>query len=604
MRIMSAVAAAVLATFLGLAAAGCGSGSDSSASSSTGTSTTSGASSAGSYGAASKGSDPKKGGTITVLSAGDVDHIDPGQAYYSFSYEITYATQRPLLAYKPNSVNAVPDLASAMPKVSKDGKTVTVHIRKGVRFSPPVNREVTSSDVKYAIERGFATSVAGGYVNAYFGDLVGAPAKTTSKVPSISGIETPNPTTIVFKLKQPLGVFVGALGMPLTAPVPAEYARKYDDKTLSDYGLHQVATGPYMIKNTASGNINGVGYQPGKLIELVRNPNWNASTSWRPAYADKILFKEGFQDPTVMTRQILSGSADVNGDTPPTPAELRSIQSNKAQRSQLVFTPTGGSRYIALNTRKAPFDKVDVRKAVAFVLDRNALRLTRGGPIDGRIATHFIDPSFGNKGFVQSGGFGFDPFPSPDFSGNVAKAKSLMRAAGYPSGKYTGKQLTMVADNTPPGSNTAQVVAADLAKIGLRVKTISVTHSTMYTRFCNVPKNEPNVCPNVGWLPDFHEPQAILNVTFNGQSITSVNNSNWPLLDIPSLNKQMNQAKRVISPSQRYADWGRIDKEVTKTAGAIPWLWEDFPTLFSSHVTPAAELWNGGSPDVTFMAVK
>ena len=55
------------------------------------------------------------GGTITVLSAGDVDHIDPGQAYYSFSYEIAYATQRPLLAYKPNSINAIPDLASAMP---------------------------------------------------------------------------------------------------------------------------------------------------------------------------------------------------------------------------------------------------------------------------------------------------------------------------------------------------------------------------------------------------------------------------------------------------------------------------------------------------------
>ena len=75
----------------------------------------------------------------------------------------------------------------------------------------------------------------------------------------------------------------------------------------------------------------------------------------------------------------------------------------------------------------------------------------------------------------------------------------------------------MVADSTPPGSNTAQVVAADLAKIGFKVKTISVTHSAMYTRFCNVPKNEPNVCPNVGWLPDFHDPQTILDVTFNGK---------------------------------------------------------------------------------------
>jgi len=546
----------------------------------------------------------KRGGTITVLSAGDVDHIDPGEAYYSFTYEITYATQRTLLAYKPGSVNAVPDLAASMPKVSPDGRVLTVHIRKGVRFSPPVNRAVTSADVKYAIERGFDTSVANGYVGAYFGDLVGAPTSPTHRVPNISGIETPNATTIVFRLRHPSGVFVGALGMPITAPVPASYARPFDAETVSTYGLHQVATGPYMIKNNASGSINGIGYQPNKLIELVRNPNWNAKTSWRPANADEILFKEGFQDPTVMTRQILSGSADVNGDTPPPPAELRSLLSNSADKKQLVFTPTGGSRYIALNTRKAPFNKLAVREAVAYVLDRNAMRLTRGGPIDGRIATHFIDPSFKDKGFDQAGGLAFNPFPSANFNGNVAKAKQLMKKAGYKSGLYTGPQVTMVADNTPPGSNTAEVVAADMAKIGFKVKTISVTHTTMYTRFCNVPKSEPNICPNVGWLPDFHEPQTVLDVTFNGKNITSSNNSNWPLLNNPSINRAMDRAERIVNPSARYAAWGRIDQMVTRTAVAIPWLWEQYPTLFSSRVTPSTELWNGGSPDVTFMAVK
>jgi peptide/nickel transport system substrate-binding protein len=544
-----------------------------------------------------------KGGTITVLSAGDVDHIDPGQAYYSFSYEITYATQRPLLAYKPNSLSAVPDLAASMPQVSKDGKTVTVHIRHGVRFSPPVDREVTSADVKYAIERGFATSVANGYVGAYFGDLVGAPASGTKTVPNISGIQTPDRYTIVFKLRHPSGVFVDALGLPDTAPVPRAYAQKYDSQTLSTYGMHQVATGPYMIKNNAAGDINGVGYKPNQLIELVRNPNWNAKTSWRPAYADEILFKEGFQDPTVMTHTILSGAADVNGDSPPPPAELKSILANPSRKKNLVFTPTGGSRYIALDTRKAPFDKLAVREAVAYVLDRNAMRLTRGGAIDGKIATHFIDPGFADHGFTQAGGLAFNPFPSAGFEGNVAKAKALMRSAGYANGMYAGPQVTMVADNSPPGSNTAQVVAADMAKIGFSVKTISVTHSTMYTRFCNVPKSEPNICPNVGWLPDFHEPQTVLDVTFNGKHITPVNNSNWPLLNDPKINAEMTHAEQILNPSARWAAWGKIDQQVTKTAAAIPWEWENFPTLFSSRVTPSTERWNGGAPDVTFMSV-
>jgi peptide/nickel transport system substrate-binding protein len=553
---------------------------------------------------AGNGTSANRGGTITVLSAGDVDHIDPGAAYYSYSYEITYATQRPLLAYKPTSVRAVPDLAAAMPKVSNGGKTVTVRIRDGVRFSPPVNREVRSADVKYAIERGFTASVANGYAGAYFDDIVGAPATGTKSVPNIKGIQTPGRYTLVFKLKHPSGVFIDALAQPLTAPVPAQYARRFDAQTVSSYGMHQVATGPYMIKNNAAGSINGVGYKPGQLIELVRNPNWSRKTSWRPAYADKILFKQGFQDSTVLTRTILSGGADVNGDTPPPPAELRSILASSSQRKQLHFTPTGGSRYVALNTSKPPFNKLAVREAVAYALDRNAMRLTRGGSIDGRIATHFIDPGFGSDGFTQAGGYSFNPFPSAGFQGNVAKAKELLRKAGYPNGMYNGPQLTMVADSTPPGSNTAQVVADNLEKIGIGVKTISVTHSAMYTRFCNVPKNEPNICPNVGWLPDFHDPQTVLDVTFNGNRIVPVNNSNWPLLKSRSLDQSRGRAALLLQQKQRASAWGKIDQQVTRTAAAVPWLWENWPTLFSSRVTPSTELWNQGSPDVTFMAVK
>lgn len=579
------------AAALALVAAGCGGGSKSSNS----------AGSSGVAGANHTMSQGKKGGTITVLSNGDVDHIDPGQAYYQFTYAISYVTQRPLLAYKPNSVDPVPDLAASTPTVSKDGKTVTVHIRPDVKFSPPVNRLVTSADVKYAIERGFAASVANGYASAYFGVIVGAPTKPPATPPNISGIATPNKTTIVFHLSKPSGVFVGALQEPLTAPVPADYARKFDDKNPSTYGNHQVATGPYMIQNNAAGTLTG--YSPGKQIVLVRNPNWNPKTSWRPAYADKIVFKEGF-DPTVGTKQILSGQADVNGDFPPPAAELKAITSNSSQKSQLEFTSTSGSRYVALNTQKPPFNNVLIRQAVAYVLDRNAMRLTRGGPIDGLIATHFISPDFGGLGFNQAGGKSFNPFPSPNESGDVAKAEATLKKAGFKSGKFTGPQVTMVADNSAPGNNTAAVVANSLAKVGFKVKTISVEHVAMYNKFCNVPKAEPNICPNVGWLADFHEPQTLLDPTFNGKNIIPTGNSNWPQLNDPKINAQMAKAEVELNAEKRYSDWATIDQEITKSAAAIPWIWEQSPTLYSSRVTHASELWNGGEPDVSFMSVK
>jgi peptide/nickel transport system substrate-binding protein len=586
MRRRTIVVAGIAAGALALVAAGCGGGGSSS----------------GVQGASHTLSSGKKGGTITILSNGDVDHIDPGAAYYQFTYAITYVTQRPLLAYKPNSIQPTPDLATSMPTVSNGGKTITVHIRPGIKFSPPVNRVVTSADVKYAIERGFDAAVGNGYAGAYFGVIKGAPTKIGNTVPNISGIQTPNKTTIVFQLSKPSGIFEAALQEPLTAPVPAEYARKFDKGTASSYGNHQVATGPYMIQNNASGKITG--YTPGRLITLVRNPNWNPKTSWRPAYADKILFKEGF-DPTVGTKQILSGQADANGDFPPPAAEIKAIESNSSQKSELEFTPTPGSRFVALNTQKGPFKNVHLRRAVAFILDKNAMRLTRGGPIDGKIATHFISPDFGKSGFDQAGGFGFDPFKTANNdSGDVAKAAAELKKAGFKSGKYTGPQVTQVADNTPPGSNTAAVIANSLAKIGMKVKTISVQHAAMYTRFCGVPKNAPDICPNVGWIADFHEPQADLDANFDGTNILPANNVNWSQFNDPTVNKLMAQAKVELNSEKRWADWGQIDKLITESAAAIPWIWEDSPTIYSTKVTHGTELWNGGEPDVSFMSVK
>jgi ABC-type transport system substrate-binding protein len=83
-----------------------------------------------------------------------------------------------------------------------------------------------------------------------------------------------------------------------------------------------------------------------------------------------------------------------------------------------------------------------------------------------------------------------------------------------------------------------------------------------------------------------------------------VNNSNWPLLNDPQINAAMERAQRLLDRNARAEAWGKIDQQVTRTAAAVPWLWENWPTLFSKRVTPSTAKWNQGSPDVTFMAVK
>ncbi len=161
----------------------------------------------------------KRGGTLTVLNHEDFENIDPGIAYFSIDYEAVYATQRPLYSYKPNTFSTPsPDMASAPPEISSDGKTITVHIRHGVHFSPPVNREVTSADVAYAIERGGNPNVANPYFESYFSTLEGFEKAKGGPFP---GITTPEKYTIVFHLTKPNAQIVSdALVLPLSAPVP------------------------------------------------------------------------------------------------------------------------------------------------------------------------------------------------------------------------------------------------------------------------------------------------------------------------------------------------------------------------------------------------
>ncbi len=550
----------------------------------------------------------KKGGTLTVLSNGDVDYIDPGAAYYQFSFIFDYAIQRPLFSYKPGDPNkATPDFAASPAQISGDGKTITIKVREGVKFSPPVNRAATSKDVKYAIERGFNSTVANGYAPSYFATIVGADqAKKKADGSPISGITTPDDQTLVIKLTRPNpATVIGAMSLPLSAPVPKEYAEKFDKKNPSQYGQNQVATGPYMVQNNASGKATG--YQPGKQITFVRNPNWDAKTDYRPAYLDKIVLQEGNTDAVSSSRRILNGQSLVNGqaDFNIPPEILKQMSQAKGdKRKQLVVGGyTGRVRYISLNNTVKPFNNINVRKAIAASMNRQFLRQPMGGPLAGDIPTHYISPSL--IGFQQAGGFagpGVDFLKNPE--GDADLAASYMKKAGYPSGKYTGGgTFLMVADNSGPTAQQAQVAKDQIEKLGFKINLRPVTHDTMYTKFCNVPKQRVPICPSTGWQKDFPDPVSVLVPTFNGNSIVPVNNSNWPQLNVKSINDSMDKAEEQTNDSQRAQAWGDIDKSITEQSPAIPWLWDKTTGLQSKNVNGVINQFNA-SWDLSFTSLK
>ncbi len=185
----------------------------------------------------------------------------------------------------------------------------------------------------------------------------------------------------------------------------------------------------------------------------------------------------------------------MNGDFPPTPS-VQKEAAQEAEPEQFQLPELPGYRHIALNTQAPPFDDINVRKAVIANSDREALRNTRGGPLLGPVATHYISPGF--PGFEESGGlegFGLDFLANPN--GDPELAAEYMKKAGFESGKCEGSEceISMVGDNIPPGKKTAEVFKGQLEELGFKVNFRPVDHAIMYTRFCSVPEQQPPGLP-------------------------------------------------------------------------------------------------------------
>src|SRR3954469_24105386 len=170
--------AGFLVASLALVAAGCGGGSSNKTTGASGTASGEPVSGA------------QKGGSLTVLSLADVDSLDPGYWYYQYDYmALAQPTQRWLYSWKADATHATPDIASGLPQVSDGGKTLTIKLRPGIKYSAPLQtRTVAAADVKYALERCFLPQVGNGYANLYYSEIVGVDEFKSGKAKEISGI--------------------------------------------------------------------------------------------------------------------------------------------------------------------------------------------------------------------------------------------------------------------------------------------------------------------------------------------------------------------------------------------------------------------------------
>lgn len=546
----------------------------------------------------------KKDRTLKILeTAGGVESIDPGRWYDTTDQQLLgQTTQRWLYSWKPNDKTPTPDIATDYPHVFNDGKTITIKIRRGIRYSAPLeHRTVKSADVRYALERCFLRQVGNGYARHYYGSIRGVSAFQRGKARRISGIQTPDSQTLVISTRKPQEVLATAvaLGMPCTAPVPKNYAKRYDRGRRSTYGEHQVFTGPYMIQNDGRGNVTG--YEPGRRLVLVRNPHWTRADDIRGANFDRIEAVGNFSASTAAKRT-LRGANVLSGDYVAPPAMV--LKAALARRKgQTVVTPTTGTRYISLNTKVAPFDDIYVRRAVSAAIDRTVLRRTAGGRSAGKLATHLLPP--GIYGFEAAGGDkgpGYDFVSSP--RANLKVATSYLRKAGYPRGRFEGPSIFAVADSDPSARRTVEAIRSQLKRIGIKLRLRTVPHLTMLQKYCQVPAAGVAICPSLARRADFFSAQAMIDPLFNGRSIAPSGNLNTAQVRNRQLDVKIEEAKMIIDPVGAGEAWAELDKEITRQSYVVAWLWDNRVGLEGRNAHGVSSLFNGGAWDLTASSLK
>ncbi|WP_026211964.1 ABC transporter substrate-binding protein [Longispora albida] len=498
----------------------------------------------------------KTGGTLNLALSDDWDSIDPGNTYYAFSWNFARLYGRALTTFKPaagkDGLTLVPDLAQNLGEVSDGGRTVTYKLKPGIKYED--GTPVTAKDVKYAVARTYARDVLPNGPT-YFVDLLDAgtytgPYKNTD-INAFTGIQTPDDTTVVFKLKQPFGDFDFLVSSPQTIPVPQA------KDTGAKYQEHPMSTGSYKVDT----------YEPGKQFVLSKNPNWDSSDPNRKQLVDKIDVKLKVNAEDIDNR-LLAGSldADIAGSGMQAAARSRVLSDpNLKKNSDNTFT--GRLWFFVMDEKVAPFDNIECRKAVQYATDKVALQTAYGGPIaGGDVATTMLPPTI--VGYQK-----FDLYATPESKGDVAKAKDALTRCGRPDGFET--KILLRADR-PNEVAAGEALQQALGKVNIKAEIRSVPAGQYFTRFAGAPEymkgNQIGIAFH-GWQADWPTGYGFLQQLVDGRTIKAQGNTNVQEMNVPEINAMFDKAAASTDAKERETIYGQIDKAAMEHASVVPFLY-------------------------------
>ncbi|UWP84710.1 ABC transporter substrate-binding protein [Dactylosporangium fulvum] len=533
----------------------------------------------------------KKGGTLKLVSHDDPDSFDPIRAYYAWVWNFSkgyYARTLLTNEAKPgeDGLKLVPDLAAEMPKIEDGGKKYTFTLKDGVKFED--GSPITSKDIKYGIERNFATDVLSGgppYLTEVLdqGQSYPGPYKDTdpNKL-GLKSVQTPDDKTIVFTLKEPLSDFQYLLAMPGASPLPQ--AKDTGDK----YGDKPFSSGPYKFQS----------YDAGKKAVLVRNENWDPKTDTvRKALPDTVELTIGTA-PEEIDNQLLSGDVDVDvAQTGVQQGAQPKVLLNADKKKNADTPNTGFIRYFSINTKVAPFDNIHCRKAVQYATDKTTMQTARGGAdAGGDIGINMLPPNI-------AGHDDYDPYNTKSGKPQIDKAKEELKLCGKPDGFET----VLATRNAGKEPKTAEALQAALTNVGIKVR-LDPTDASLYFR--STIGSPTNVHAKgyglmmAGWGADFPTGYGFLSVLVDGRNIPESGNNNYAELNNSEVNSLIDKAKAETDPAKAADIWKQINHIVMDEAVMVPFVFDKAlnyrnPRVTNVYVTEYYGMYDFGSLGVS-----
>jgi oligopeptide transport system substrate-binding protein len=489
---------------------------------------------------------PQRGGSLNIAWNAEPASLDPAIAYNLIDWQIAHDVFDTLYEWVPKpgaaGTQLEPGLAAAMPTISSDGKTYTIPLKQGIKFQPPINREVTAEDYKYSFERMMSLPLAPA-TNFYTG-VVGADAFMAGKASHISGFKVLDPSTLQITLTSPNLAFIDTLSMYFTSPIPKEWVQKWGNKKVA---RHPLGTGPFVFDH----------WTPGQEIVLKRNPNYrDAAHVW----LDSLDYQVSLSPQTAFLR-LQRGEVDMLGDMVP-PGEIVNVTTNPSLKPYVYSMPEVGTIYLFVNTQMKPLDNVKVRQAISWAINRDKIVKLLGGQAQ---SLYQLWPPGMPGHQADKKWYGYDP----------AKAKTLLAEAGFPNGFST----MLYTDNVDPDPKIMGSIQNDLAAIGIKAGVKTMSNETFWTE-----RSTPKTL-TMGtflWFMDFPDPSDWMTLFLKSSAVDGgLNCSFWWS---PQVEQLYQEAQASTDPTARLAKYDEIQATVMDQAAWVTLYSPILTTMISKNV--------------------